>query len=783
MADNITIIAELRDLISRPAGAAVHALRRMEQQINDLDKAYREGRISQDEYVKALRKMSRTSRLAGRDSKGFRKAIDKQIDSLGRNGRRGLRGVLGGAAKATMDFAGGVVKGTMSLIGAMPRVLKMATGLSILIPVIFAVVGGLVAMAGSAAPMIGLLGAIPGLGLAAGAGLGVLAVGITSLAEGIGMLASGTATVEEMNEFWAKFTPEAKEFGVAMASIAPGLTLIRDAIHRSMLPALGTALVEIAQVYVPFFEQKMGDIGSAIGRVAEYASQTFTNPAFMADMTKVWDSTTRLVERLGMAGVHVLSGLRGLMVAAIPMTEKVGEAIHNAFSRFDTWANSPVGREKMTDFFNDAWSTAQTFFGALKDILIGLWNIMMIGKDLGDTLGGGMSEAADRFREWTASTEGQERIRQFFVDIKDTLAALGRLGSAVFDELFKTGAGDSQQNSAVKLIDGITAAVPGIFEVIRALIKLAGWVGQAIVWTAKFFTMLGNVPGVGGLLQWIAGLLLVGTRGRIVFTILGFLGRLLLWVFTGPIASLLGFIGRIGMLILRSQMLWRIVGLVGRILLFAFGGWVGVLIAAIAGGIYLLWTRSETFRNMVKSVGRAFSDGWGQIRTGFIDPIIEGVQRLIDWIGRIDFPDAPDWMKSLRNIEGKDQWGWGREHGGPVMAGDSYRMGEAGREFLVTPSGVSLVGENGPEVKRMGESGFVLPNPVTERVLASSGVAAAGSSGSSGSLSGEVAPAMPAVQVGPFYGAHPDEVRMAVSQGIREAQRRSETKQGGGGRP
>lgn len=855
MAENITIIAYLKDVISRPAKQAAASLQLLEDEIDDLQHEFDAGRISMSKYKRQMaaltnehKIMSRMTARHARTQTKFGRSIGAHERTLGKTKRRGLRGALGGVVGVLGQFGKGMLKAGKALIPS-SRLAKMALGLTVLLPVITAVGGGLVAMAGSAAPMVGLLAAFPGLGLAAAAGLGVMIAAVSSLSEGIALLADPTATVEEINAFWADKTPEAKAFGVTVAGIIPIFTRIRDAIHTSLLPELGQALQDISDKYAPFFVTKLGDVGDALGRVAEYAAKVFTEVGFLRDMEAVWDSTTAVVERLGMAVIHVMSGLRGLMVAAIPLTERFGNAIHNAFSRFDVWANSEVGRNKMTEFFDDAWTTAESFFGALKDLGVALWNIMMIGKDLGDSLGGGMAEALQTFRDWTEGTPGQERIRKFFVDITETLAALGRLGKAVFSEMFETGAGEGQQNSAVDMIDGITAAVPGIFKVIDALITLAGWIGKVIVWVVTFFEWLGKIPGVGGILQWVVGLGL-------------FLGR-----------------GKALMFILR---------LVGLALGFVFGGWVIALITGIVAGVALLYAKSETFRNMVHAVGNAIATFWGGLRERHIDPIIEGIQSLVEWIEKIDFSkitgnigerikDAPNrWMNRARGVF--------RKEGGPVMPGQTVTVGEAGREFLLSPSGVTMVGETGRQTMRMAEPGVVLSNPVTERILASAGtvthepsaaervllgrqveggpgtvervpgateripgtveripgaatsgdaaespvertslaerilvgkgpergpggaqavaasplterilagtggrqapeqaipsVAPLAPAGGHQASSNEVPWTLPAVQVGPFYGSHPDEVREAVRSGIRQSREDAERKHG-----
>ena len=59
--------------------------------------------------------------------------------------------------------------------------------------------------------------------------------------------------------------------------------------------------------------------------------------------------------------------------------------------------------------------------------------------------------------------------------------------------------------------------------------------------------------------------------------------------------------------------------------------------------------------------------------------------------------------------------------GGPIVGGKTYTIGELGPEAFVGRDGnVSLIGKNGPEVMRFGQSGYVVPNHVLGGVKDSS---------------------------------------------------------------
>lgn len=122
-------------------------------------------------------------------------------------------------------------------------------------------------------------------------------------------------------------------------------------------------------------------------------------------------------------------------------------------------------------------------------------------------------------------------------------------------------------------------------------------------------------------------------------------------------------------------------------------GLVVLAIAALAGGLVLAYNKSETFREIVDAamgkvqdavgfvvdkiedvvtwVGNA-KEGWSTIQdvaesamapvetavggvSAALETAVGWVSSLIDWIGRIDFPDPPDWVEGIFGRNASDR--------------------------------------------------------------------------------------------------------------------------------
>ncbi len=86
-------------------------------------------------------------------------------------------------------------------------------------------------------------------------------------------------------------------------------------------------------------------------------------------------------------------------------------------------------------------------------------------------------------------------------------------------------------------------------------------------------------------------------------------------------------------------------------------GLVVVAIAALTAGIYLAYTRSETFRNAVSTLWTILRNTPLGIVISHMDNlaaavmrVVSAVQSLVSWIGNIKFPSPPSWLGKLGGL-------------------------------------------------------------------------------------------------------------------------------------
>ncbi len=112
-------------------------------------------------------------------------------------------------------------------------------------------------------------------------------------------------------------------------------------------------------------------------------------------------------------------------------------------------------------------------------------------------------------------------------------------------------------------------------------------------------------------------------------------------------------------------------------------GPVGVAVLAIGGAVIAVKNLYDRF----ESVRRVLDGVWG------------AVQRVVEWVGRIDFPGLPSWLGG-----GGDNRPPGRYAGGPMTPGRPYLVGEY-RPEVVVPTMPSRVIPSVPAAQAQGLAG------------------------------------------------------------------------------
>lgn len=582
---------------------------------------------------------------------------------------------------------------------------------------------GAVMATGALSPMVGVLGALgPLLFLTAGL-MGLLKISGKDL---------GALLRPLTNDFLAMRSEITQQ-------LVPGVRAFNDEVHDRLIPTLRGGLTGLSHSF-----------GDAIHNFGDMVTRGRT----VREIGVVFNGLNPIVQLLGTTVGRLFGVFVTLTVGALPLANALGVSIDNVSKRLEAWSQRMVDSGKAQAWMLRSWELMRSAGHTLANFLVGLYHLFTLaGQVAREQFGGGLSDTSKKFRDWTTSAAGTERILKFFRDsapaLRETLKLLGAIATGLggfaanqhtapliakirtelLPALGDLGSHLTGPNGlGPALVDLFTnlakvfSAVPlgGLTIIVQSLAELAG----AVVW------LVANVPGLGPaigifLTLWtVAGTALkVSSMGLKAFKWIGDAAsgakdlsiaqkalKLVLEGVGGALRFVVPLLAPLGTGLL----------FVGRALWGLFANPIGLVILAIIGLLLLLWWKwdwvKSAFLTGIHAIGDFFGWLWDGIKAG-----AQGLWNGIKWvingiIGAFNsLPEihVPDWIPSF--LGGGKTFSLPKmpllAHGGVVEYGMAI-VGEQGPEALVKGGKfLGMIGTGGPELRTdLPRGSYVVPS-------------------------------------------------------------------------
>ena len=577
---------------------------------------------------------------------------------------------------------------------------------------------GAVMATGALSPMVGVLGALgPLLFLTAGL-MGLLKISGKDL---------GALLRPLTNDFLAMRSEITQQ-------LVPGVRAFNDEVHDRLIPTLRGGLTGLSHSF-----------GDAIHNFGDMVTRART----VREIGVVFNGLNPIVQLLGTTVGRLFGVFVTLTVGALPLANALGVSIDNVSKRLEAWSQRMVDSGKAQAWMLRSWELMRSAGHTLANFLVGLYHLFALaGQVAREQFGGGLSDTSKKFRDWTTSAAGTERILKFFRDsapaLRETLKLLGAIATGLggfaanqhtapliakirtelLPALGDLGSHLTGPNGlGPALVDLFTnlakvfSAVPlgGLTIIVQSLAELAG----AVVW------LVANVPGLGPaigvfLTLWtVAGAALkVTNMGLNAFK----------WIGDAVAGTGKLSIAQKALGIVLDGVSWALKGVgtavlwVGRMIALAFASNpLGVIIIAIIALVALFiwaWNRFSWFRDGVKAVVGAIVDAFIWLAKAAAAPFIELwniIKATYNFIanGWNSIPEihVPDWVPliggkafSLPKMPLLAQ-------GGVVEYGMAI-VGEQGPEALVKGGKfLGMIGTGGPELRTdLPRGSYVVPS-------------------------------------------------------------------------
>lgn len=472
------------------------------------------------------------------------------------------------------------------------------------------------------------------------------------------------------NDPYAGLTESQKRFAQFLVGLRPKLDVLKEAVASGFLPVLQTQIEKLDATYFPLLEERLKEIGVALGQGAENLFDNFLDESTKAEVDEF---LTNLKENIPLIG-EIFGEFGELILRVFNDADGIGTKFLEFIRDTLVQWNENLEKFGLTDTFDNAFEVGSRLFGIIGNTLDGLGDFFALLDGEGGAIDILLTYLEDATSGFAALGDEGNPAAQ---GISDTFAGLASnfgpvmnfIGSLV-DAFLKLGANpaigeffnklSAPENAAnwESIFEAFANAGPALgdlvitigelfaafadegaptafFETLNTLIKpIAEFFGSesvkpfiddigrffAVITAATFvldqvknflLVILGNAFAIWGVFKGVGKVLtFIGTK--ILAPIQTFFIRLIV----GP-SKLLALLGRIGMFLT---------------------GPIGIAIGVVTTLLAIFFTQTETgkkiwqslvdfFKNAVANIGSFFTTLWTNIKDGW-DKTVEGFKNI-----------------------------------------------------------------------------------------------------------------------------------------------------------
>jgi len=427
----------------------------------------------------------------------------------------------------------------------------------------------------------------------------------------------------------AKLSPKAQEFVRIILDIVEAFKPIKLAAQDAFFGNFNDAVKELADVYLPVLEKKLPVTAGLLGEIGANILRVVSNTENVKRVERIWDSNDKIIGSLGKALENLVDIFIILLDNLRPLAEEFAGWIETVTTGWRETITLKDKNGELKKSFEDSAAVVRQLgriFGNL------FRSIMNLGKAAAGPGSGGqmlfdlLENLTAKWLEFTGSTEGQNKLEQYFRDIVPIVSEVGGLIGDIFGAFFRLAGETADETSS--FFTSLRNVV-GIFEemggAIASALPIAGEFLEKSAEAINNLTSSGAIDAFFTVLKEAATVIADITGSPIfqkifavvapIFAIsrgLGLVLKFLKFIFLG---SIVGNIFKFSKLFdgLKAVITFLRYPIISTKLAFlslgkSFGflavaaNPVTLAIAAVVAVIIAMWTQSEIFREAVKKL-------------------------------------------------------------------------------------------------------------------------------------------------------------------------------------
>ena len=347
--------------------------------------------------------------------------------------------------------------------------------LSVLIPIIGAIAGGLSTIISGLYAVIATLGTAINSSMALVGVLGALGQGLVFAMIGFGGVGEALKNAfdpkkaKEFNAAMAKLTPEARKFVRQIQSMRKGFLEIREITSKNMFPGIVRGLKDLAILF-PAIRIGAREAGLGVGEMFEEFANQISTDEFRTSLTDVFKNNRPIMAEFGKSLGNVTRLLVALLDAAGPLTARFSAWFDGWTDYLATSAEAGNQTGRLTAYFEKAGDAMALWGRITHNFVEGLYEIGKVSSKSGYELLDVLDKATQRMANFTDSAENVKKLETYFDNVKDNFISISVLIKEIGAAFGRLGADKGVKKTA----DALAAIVPELEEALSKSIETIG---------------------------------------------------------------------------------------------------------------------------------------------------------------------------------------------------------------------------------------------------------------------------------------------------------------------
>lgn len=316
------------------------------------------------------------------------------------------------------DHAGGpggpfnkIGQGIAEAIGAGFNVSGKSSLIALLIPVVGAIVGLVVAALQAINALIAALGTVPAL-------IGAIGLQVTILMlafNGVGTAIQGAFKAQNAKELDEALHPLAQSAALVVREIFLARNYfkeIQQIVQQNFFQPLVGVVTKVTNMLGPFLKTGLPQLASALGFLFEKLGLFFASPAFLEFVSRVIPMTIDWLARFTPALLTFLTGITEFSTSALPFLQKLGMLLDGALTQLGEFFSGQAKSKTLKQFFDSMEKTLESTL----ELFAKLIDFVAVFLDQLDKAGGrqvidAFSDAFEQLTFFLSTPVGKEALK------------------------------------------------------------------------------------------------------------------------------------------------------------------------------------------------------------------------------------------------------------------------------------------------------------------------------------------------------------------------------------